>query len=145
MITTNPTVGSNVEEVTHRSVRFQVWDLGGQDKLRKVWSTYYVGAHAVVLVIDSTDRERMHLVRDELAAITAHEELRSAILLVFANKQDLQGALSPMEISQQVCAARRAPLRLLRRIPPTPACRRARSSSSTRIRSTRGRSSRAPP
>ena len=102
VITTNPTVGSNVEEVTHRGVRFQVWDLGGQDKLRKVWSTYYVGAHAVVLVIDSTDRERLPLVREELATITANEELQRACLLVLANKQDLPGALSPMEISQQV-------------------------------------------
>ena len=102
VITTNPTVGSNVEEVTHRSVRFQVWDLGGQDKLRKVWSTYYVGAHAVILVIDSMDRERLPLVRDELASITANDELRRAILLVLANKQDLAGTMSPMEITQQV-------------------------------------------
>jgi GTPase SAR1 family protein len=36
VIETHPTVGSNVEEVTHRNVKFQVWDLGGQDKLRKV-------------------------------------------------------------------------------------------------------------
>ena len=102
VITTNPTVGSNVEEVTHRGVRFQVWDLGGQDKLRKVWSTYYVGAHAVVLVIDSTDRERLPVVREELTAITANDELQRACLLVLANKQDLPGALSPMEISQQL-------------------------------------------
>ena len=57
----------------HRNVRFQVWDLGGQDKLRKVWSTYYVGAHAVVLVVDSMDRERLDIVREELATIVAHE------------------------------------------------------------------------
>ena len=57
----------------HRNVRFQVWDLGGQDKLRKVWSTYYVGAHAVVLVVDSMDRERLDLVREELSSIVAHE------------------------------------------------------------------------
>ena len=73
VISTHPTVGSNVEEVTHRNVRFQVWDLGGQDKLRKVWATYYCGAHAVVLVVDSTDRARLNVVRDELAAITSHE------------------------------------------------------------------------
>jgi small GTP-binding protein len=103
VITTTPTVGSNVEEVTHRGVRFQVWDLGGQDKLRKVWSTYYIGAHAVVLVIDSMDRERLPLVRDELATMTANEELRKAVLLVLANKQDLKGAMSPIEITQQVC------------------------------------------
>ena len=58
VITTTPTVGSNVEEVSHRNVTFQVWDLGGQDKLRRVWSTYYVGSHAVVLVVDSMDRQR---------------------------------------------------------------------------------------
>lgn len=103
VVTTNPTVGSNVEEVSHRGVRFQVWDLGGQDKLRKVWSTYYVGAHAVVLVIDSMDRERLPLVRAELEALTANDELRRAVLLVLANKQDMQGAMSPMEITQQVC------------------------------------------
>ena len=97
-----PTIGSNVEEVSHRGVRFQVWDLGGQDKLRKVWSTYYVGAHAVVLVIDSMDRERLPAVREELTSITANEELRNAVILVLANKQDLAGAMSPMEITQQV-------------------------------------------
>ncbi len=100
VIKTNPTVGSNVEEVVHRNVRFNVWDLGGQEKLRKVWSTYYVGAHAVVLVIDSMDRERLPLVSDELAAITANEELRRAALLVLANKQDLDGAMSAIEITQ---------------------------------------------
>ena len=39
--------------------RTQVWDLGGQDQLRKVWTTYYVGSHGVVLVVDSMDRARM--------------------------------------------------------------------------------------
>ena len=100
VIATHPTVGSNVEEVVHRNVRFQVWDLGGQDKLRKVWSTYYCGAHAVILVIDSMDRERLPIVCDELNTITGHEDLKSAALLVLANKQDVQGAMSAVEITQ---------------------------------------------
>uniref|UniRef100_A0A7S4BC43 Uncharacterized protein n=1 Tax=Chrysotila carterae TaxID=13221 RepID=A0A7S4BC43_CHRCT len=102
VIETQPTVGSNVEEVTHRNVRFQVWDLGGQDKLRRVWNTYYVGAHAVVLVVDSMDRARLPLLRDELHSICENEELRSAALLVFANKQDLAGAMTAVEITQQL-------------------------------------------
>jgi len=102
VIQTNPTVGSNVEEVMHRNVRFQVWDLGGQDKLRKVWSTYYVGAHAVVLVVDSMDRERLDIVREELATIVAHEDLAGSALLVLANKQDMEGAMTAMEISQSL-------------------------------------------
>ena len=102
VIETHPTVGSNVEEVTHRNVRFQVWDLGGQDKLRKVWSTYFVGAHAIILVVDSTDRERIGLVRDELAALGRNDEATAAILLVLANKQDLEQAMGAAEISTQL-------------------------------------------
>ena len=102
VIETQPTVGSNVEEVSHRSVRFQVWDLGGQDKLRRVWSTYYVGAAAVVLVVDSLDRARLPLLREELGAITSAAELAGAALLVFANKQDLPGAMTAVEITQQL-------------------------------------------
>ncbi|KAL1526371.1 hypothetical protein AB1Y20_015084 [Prymnesium parvum] len=102
VISTHPTVGSNVEEVVHRNVHFQMWDLGGQDKLRKVWSTYYCGAHAVVLVVDSTDRQRLSIVREELEAITSHEDLRTAALLVLANKQDVQGALTAVEITEQL-------------------------------------------
>mmetsp|Transcript_33267 Transcript_33267/g.54958 ORF Transcript_33267/g.54958 Transcript_33267/m.54958 type:complete len:183 (-) Transcript_33267:362-910(-) len=102
VIETHPTVGSNVEEVTHRNIRFQVWDLGGQDKLRRVWSTYYVGAHAVVLVVDSMDRARLPLLRDEFASLTANDELAASTLLVLANKQDLEGALTAVEITQQL-------------------------------------------
>ena len=102
VIATHPTVGSNVEEVVHRNVRFRVWDLGGQDKLRKVWSTYYSGAHAVVLVVDSMDPDRLPLVYEELTAIAGSEELRTAALLVLANKQDVNGAMSAVEISQQL-------------------------------------------
>lgn len=47
VIETHPTVGSNVEEVTHRNVKFQVWDLGGQDKLRKVNRPLRTAAGAV--------------------------------------------------------------------------------------------------
>mmetsp|Transcript_16465 Transcript_16465/g.33105 ORF Transcript_16465/g.33105 Transcript_16465/m.33105 type:complete len:88 (+) Transcript_16465:1-264(+) len=46
------------------------------------------------------DRDRIQLVREELANITANEELRRACLLVLANKQDIEGAMSPIEITQ---------------------------------------------
>jgi GTPase SAR1 family protein len=37
-------------------LRFECWDLGGQESLRHSWASYYAHAHAVVMVIDSTDR-----------------------------------------------------------------------------------------
>lgn len=41
VVQTSPTIGSNVEEVMWKNVRFIMWDLGGQDSLRAAWNTYY--------------------------------------------------------------------------------------------------------
>ncbi|KAL0287903.1 UNVERIFIED_CONTAM: ADP-ribosylation factor-like protein 5 [Sesamum angustifolium] len=77
----------------------QVWDLGGQDRLRTSWATYYRGTHAVIVVIDSTDRARISIIKDEIFKLLPHEDLQSAVLLIFANKQDLKDAMTPAEIT----------------------------------------------
>jgi hypothetical protein len=43
VITTIPTVGFNVESVMYKRVKFNVWDVGGQDKIRPLWRHYYSG------------------------------------------------------------------------------------------------------
>jgi ADP-ribosylation factor protein 6 len=45
-VATIPTVGFNVEEVTIKNVKLNVWDVGGQDKLRPLWRHYYTGMAA---------------------------------------------------------------------------------------------------
>jgi small GTP-binding protein len=102
VVETSPTIGSNVEEVVHKRLKFQCWDLGGQERMRKVWAAYYAESDVIVLVLDSTDRERLSLVRTELAAICSNEVLNRAALLILANKQDLPGALSAEEITREL-------------------------------------------
>lgn len=97
---TNPTIGSNVEEITHKNVRFQCWDLGGQENLRPSWNLYFANANAVVLVVDSTDRDRMPIVKEELWSMLAHKDLSQATLLVLANKQDKRGAMTAADVSK---------------------------------------------
>ncbi|XP_008786057.1 ADP-ribosylation factor-like protein 5 [Phoenix dactylifera] len=99
VVTTNPTVGSNVEELVYKNIRFEVWDLGGQERLRASWATYYRGTHAVIVVIDSTDRARISIMKDELFRLLQHGDLEHSVVLVFANKQDLKDAMSPAEIT----------------------------------------------
>ncbi|KMZ73847.1 putative ADP-ribosylation factor [Zostera marina] len=98
IVTTHPTVGSNVEEVIYNNIRFEIWDLGGQEKLRTSWTTYYRGAHAVIVVIDSTDRARISIMKDELFKLLQNVDLGNTVVLVFANKHDLKDAMSPAEI-----------------------------------------------
>lgn len=42
-VTTIPTVGFNVESVAYKNVKFNVWDVGGQDKIRPLWRHYFSG------------------------------------------------------------------------------------------------------
>ena len=88
-------VGFNVETVTYKNVKFNVWDVGGQDKIRPLWRHYYTGTQGLVFVVDSCDRERVDEARQELHRILADREMKDCLLLVFANKQDLPGGAYP--------------------------------------------------
>lgn len=90
-VTTIPTVGFNVETVTYKNVKFNVWDVGGQDKIRPLWRHYYTGTQGLVFVVDSQDRERIDEAKQELHRILTDREMKECLLLVFANKQDLPG------------------------------------------------------
>ena len=92
LVKTTPTIGSNVEELTYNNVKFQAWDLGGQESTRTVWDVYYMNTDAVVFVIDSQDDEFFEESKAEFHKLLKNSNLKNAILLIFANKQDLPGA-----------------------------------------------------
>mmetsp|Transcript_71103 Transcript_71103/g.125710 ORF Transcript_71103/g.125710 Transcript_71103/m.125710 type:complete len:181 (+) Transcript_71103:69-611(+) len=102
VVTTIPTIGFNVETVEYKNISFTVWDIGGQDKIRKLWRHYYVGTHGVIFVIDSTDRDRIQNARDELWQLLRDDEMSDAVLLVLANKQDLPDAMTTADVSQKL-------------------------------------------
>lgn len=66
-----------------------MWDVGGQDKIRPLWRHYFQNTQGIIFVVDSNDRDRIVEAREELQRMLNEDELRDAILLVFANKQDL--------------------------------------------------------
>ncbi len=41
VVNTIPTIGFNVETVEYKNISFNVWDVGGQDKIRLLWRHYY--------------------------------------------------------------------------------------------------------
>eukprot|EP00446_Apocalathium_sp_SHHI-4_P005802 CAMPEP_0177193364 /NCGR_PEP_ID=MMETSP0367-20130122/22401_1 /TAXON_ID=447022 ORGANISM="Scrippsiella hangoei-like, Strain SHHI-4" /NCGR_SAMPLE_ID=MMETSP0367 /ASSEMBLY_ACC=CAM_ASM_000362 /LENGTH=210 /DNA_ID=CAMNT_0018641241 /DNA_START=31 /DNA_END=661 /DNA_ORIENTATION=- len=74
VVTTIPTVGFNVEVVEYKNINFTVWDIGGQDKIRKLWRHYYLGTHGAIFVVDSSDQERVEDACEELSKMLAEEE-----------------------------------------------------------------------
>lgn len=73
----------------YKNIQFTVWDVGGQDKIRPLWRHYFQNTQGIIFVVDSNDRDRIVEAREELQRMLNEDELRDAILLVFANKQDL--------------------------------------------------------
>lgn len=66
-----------------------------------MWEMYYKDAQAVIFVIDSADRLRMAVARDELEGILSHEDItkNNSLFLFFANKMDMADACSAAEAS----------------------------------------------
>lgn len=96
--TISPTLGFNIMTFYYTKYKLNVWDIGGQKALRSYWRNYFEQTDGLIWVVDSADRQRLEDCRAELHKLLQEEKLAGASLLVFANKQDLRGALSHTEI-----------------------------------------------
>lgn len=79
-----------------------MWDVGGQDKIRKLWHHYYEGNQGIIFVVDSNDTDRIVEARDELQKLMNEEVLCDAVVLVYANKQDLPNAMGASEVTDKL-------------------------------------------
>ncbi|XP_056431889.1 ADP-ribosylation factor-like protein 2 [Gadus chalcogrammus] len=98
--TISPTLGFNIKTLEHRGFKLNIWDVGGQKSLRSYWRNYFESTDGLVWVVDSADRLRLDDCKRELSSLLQEERLAGATLLVFANKQDLPGALSKEAIGE---------------------------------------------
>lgn len=62
----------------------------------------FQNTQGIIFVVDSNDRERVTEAREELQRMLNEDELRDALLLVFANKQDLPNAMNAAEITDKL-------------------------------------------
>ena len=100
VLSTVPTIGFNVEKVQYKNVLFTVWDVGGQEKLRPLWRHYFNNTDGLIYVVDSLDRERVNKAANEFRQILDDPLMRNSAILIFANKQDLKGSLTPAEVCE---------------------------------------------
>ena len=99
LVQTTPTIGSNVEEISYNNVKLQAWDLGGQESTRSVWDVYFVNTDAIIYVIDTHDTNYEES-KNQFYKLLSNEALKNAVILIYANKQDLAGAKKVNEIVQ---------------------------------------------
>ena len=98
-----PTVGFTVEEFSKNGLAFTAFDMSGQGRYRNLWEHYYNEVGGIIFCIDSTDKIRMCVAKDELEGMLAHESLPQGVPIVFfANKMDRPQALSAIECVQNI-------------------------------------------
>lgn len=79
---------------------FNFWDLGGQTDLQKIWESYYAECHAIIFVVDSTDKDRIDEVKVVFDRLISNEEVEGVPVLMVANKQDMENALKLEDIKE---------------------------------------------
>ncbi|KAK6305277.1 hypothetical protein J4Q44_G00240570 [Coregonus suidteri] len=95
-----PTQGFNIKSMQSQGFKLNVWDIGGQRKIRPYWRNYFENTDVLIYVIDSSDRKRFEETGQELAELMEEEKLSMVPLLIFANKQDLMTAAPASELAE---------------------------------------------
>merc|ERR1711972_1269466 len=60
------------------------------------------GTNGIIYVVDSNDRDRTEDAREELTKMLSEDEMREAVLLVLANKQDLPQAMTSSDVVEKL-------------------------------------------
>uniref|UniRef100_A0A7S0MN83 Uncharacterized protein n=1 Tax=Cryptomonas curvata TaxID=233186 RepID=A0A7S0MN83_9CRYP len=94
-------VGSELEKMKIDNFDFTIVNLDVDYRARLDPERWRMsGTRGIIFLVDSDDRAGMVTARDEIHRVMNIEELRDAVLLVYANKQDLPTAMRAPEISE---------------------------------------------
>ncbi|CAB9517550.1 ADP-ribosylation factor [Seminavis robusta] len=99
----SPTLGFNIKSLEHHEgYTLNFWDVGGQKSIRAYWRNYFEATDGIIWVVDSGDQFRLDQCRQALVELLQQERLAGATLIIFANKQDIEGALSSEQIAEKL-------------------------------------------
>ncbi|RNF02398.1 ADP-ribosylation factor 3 [Trypanosoma rangeli] len=97
-LNTMQTQGFNIKILAVGRLKLSVWDIGGQKSIRQYWRYYFGDMDALIFVIDAFDMQRVEEAKLELYHILEEEKLAGVPLLLFANKQDILGAVTAEDL-----------------------------------------------
>lgn len=76
-------------QIDDKVIKMQIWDTAGQERFRTITSSYYRGAHGIIIVYDITDAKSFDNVTNWLKEIERYAS-KNVDILVVGNKLDLE-------------------------------------------------------
>ena len=89
---TPPTIGVDSKDIQLKNIHIKVFDLAGQESMRKVWQYYYANIEGIIFVVDAHAAERMPDAKEEIQSMLGDANAKKIPMLVYANKQDIEGS-----------------------------------------------------
>lgn len=89
------------EKFHSKALTFVAFDLGEQAGFGNPWEDYFRDCHAIIFVVDASDRYGLVVVQEELEKMLQNPLIRkrSIPLLVLANKMDQPGAIPSLQLA----------------------------------------------
>ena len=88
-----PTIGVDFKiktfEIDSKKIKMQIWDTAGQERFKNIISSYYRGAHGILLLYDVTDKESFKNLSNWLIEIEKNAS-KNILRILIGNKCDLE-------------------------------------------------------
>ena len=88
-------------EIDNKKIKLQIWDTAGQERFRTITTSYYKGAHAILIVFDITEKDSFEHIKNWMADIDKFAK-QGVLRILVGNKCDLenQRAVSKEEVNE---------------------------------------------
>lgn len=73
-----------------KTVKLQIWDTAGQEKFRNITTSYYRGAHGIIVVCDVTNQRSFDNLAGWIDEIAKHVNEKELQMLLIGNKVDME-------------------------------------------------------
>ena len=88
-----PTIGVDFKiktfEIDSKKIKMQIWDTAGQERFKNIISSYYRGAHGILLLYDVTDKDSFKNLSNWLIEIEKNAS-KNVVKILIGNKCDLE-------------------------------------------------------
>ncbi|MFH4975142.1 hypothetical protein AB6A40_001851 [Gnathostoma spinigerum] len=97
-----PTNGFSVSHFRCNRTDITMYDVGGGERIRAIWSNYYAEVFGIIYVIDGSNAQRLNETGDVLKEVIADKNLEQKPLLILLNKRDRPGVINEIELTDRL-------------------------------------------